>query len=71
MMDADGQVRHRRPQEGHDPGVRFNVYPNEVEDVLAAHRACTEVAVIGVPDAQSGEAVKLLVVRRSGRDRPR
>ena len=42
----------------------FNVYPNEVEDVLAQHPGVLEVAVIGVPDAMSGEAVAAFVVRR-------
>lgn len=42
----------------------FNVYPNEVEDVLASHPGVLEVAVIGVPDAQSGEAVAAYVVKR-------
>lgn len=42
----------------------FNVYPNEVEDVLAAHPDIAEAAVIGVPDAHSGEAVQAFVVRK-------
>jgi long-chain acyl-CoA synthetase len=42
----------------------FNVYPNEVEDVLAMHPGVLECAVIGVPDPTSGEAVKAYVVRR-------
>jgi long-chain acyl-CoA synthetase len=42
----------------------FNVYPNEVEGVVAAHPGVLECACIGVPDAQSGEVVKLFVVRR-------
>jgi long-chain acyl-CoA synthetase len=42
----------------------FNVYPNEVEDVLAAHEGILEAAVIGVPDEQTGEAVKAVVVRK-------
>src|SRR3954467_9263149 len=41
-----------------------NVYPIEVEEALAHHPAVTEVAVIGVPDARWGEAVKALVVAR-------
>jgi len=42
----------------------FNVYPNEIEDVIAAHPKVLEVAAIGVPDDKSGEAVKLCVVKR-------
>ena len=42
----------------------FNVYPNEVEDVLAQHPGVLEVAVIGMPDASSGETVAAFVVRR-------
>jgi len=44
----------------------FNVYPREVEDVLSRHPAVQQVAVIGVPDAQWGEAVKAVVVVKSG-----
>ncbi|WP_221794961.1 AMP-binding protein [Oceanobacter mangrovi] len=42
----------------------FNVYPNEVEDVIALHPAVTEVAAIGVPDLKSSEAVKVFVVAK-------
>ncbi|QGZ40108.1 long-chain acyl-CoA synthetase [Pseudoduganella flava] len=42
----------------------FNVYPNEVEGVVAAHPGVLECACIGVPDKNSGEAVKLFVVRK-------
>jgi long-chain acyl-CoA synthetase len=42
----------------------FNVYPNEVEDVIAMHPGVLECAVIGVPDSAAGEAVKAYVVRR-------
>ncbi len=40
----------------------FNVYPNEVEDVMAKHPNVLEVACIGVPDERSNEAVKVIVV---------
>ena len=43
----------------------FNVYPNELEDVVVAHPDILEVAAIGVPDAKSGEVVKLYVVKKS------
>jgi long-chain acyl-CoA synthetase len=42
----------------------FNVYPNEIEDVIAHHPKVLEVAIIGVPDDKSGEAVKACVVKR-------
>ncbi|MEK8085144.1 AMP-binding protein [Aquabacterium sp. A3] len=42
----------------------FNVYPNEVEDVLTAHDKVMEAAVIGVPDHKTGEAVWAYVVKR-------
>ena len=42
----------------------FNVYPNEVEEVAAAHEGIIEAAAIGVPDDHSGEVVKLFVVRK-------
>jgi long-chain acyl-CoA synthetase len=42
----------------------FNVYPNEIEDVVAAHPKVLEVGAIGVQDEKSGEAVKILVVKK-------
>ena len=42
----------------------FNVYPNEIEDVLASHPKVLEVAAIGVPDEKSGEVVSLFVVKK-------
>ncbi len=42
----------------------FNVYPNEVEDVVALHPGVLEAAAVGVPDEKTGEAVKLVVVRK-------
>lgn len=42
----------------------FNVYPNEIEDVVAAMPGVMEVAAVGVPDDKSGEAVKLVVVKK-------
>jgi len=41
----------------------FNVFPNEIEDVVALHPKVLEVAVVGIPDAKSTEAVKLFVVK--------
>jgi long-chain acyl-CoA synthetase len=42
----------------------FNVYPNEVEDVVAMLDGVLECAVVGVPDEKTGEAVKLVIVRK-------
>jgi long-chain acyl-CoA synthetase len=42
----------------------FNVYPNEVEEVISSHPGVLESAVIGVQDAKSGEAVKAFIVRK-------
>lgn len=44
----------------------FNVYPREVEDVLAAHPDIAEAAAIGIPHPYTGESVKALVVARKG-----
>ena len=43
----------------------FNVYPNEIEDVVAMMPGVLEVAAIGVPDDKSGEAVKVFIVRKA------
>lgn len=42
----------------------FNVYPNEVEDAIAKHPKVMEVAAIGIPDAHSGEVVKVVIVKK-------
>jgi long-chain acyl-CoA synthetase len=42
----------------------FNVYPNEVEDVVAQLSGVMECAVVAVPDGQTGEAVKLVIVKK-------
>ena len=42
----------------------FNVYPNEIEDVAMGHPGVLEAGAVGVPDARTGEAVKLVVVRK-------
>jgi acyl-CoA synthetase (AMP-forming)/AMP-acid ligase II len=47
-----------------------NIYPAEAEAVIAAHPKVADVAVIGVPDADLGEAVKALVVPRDRDDPP-
>jgi len=42
----------------------FNVYPNEIESVIASHPGVVEAGVVGVPDAQSGETVKAVIVKK-------
>jgi long-chain acyl-CoA synthetase len=42
----------------------FNVYPNEIESVVAAHPGVLECAAVGVPDEKSGEAVKVVIVKK-------
>jgi fatty-acyl-CoA synthase len=46
----------------------FNIYPREVEDVLAAHPGVAQASVIGVPDPGWGESLKAVVVRRAASD---
>ena len=43
----------------------FNVYPNEIENVLASHPKVMEVAAIGIPDAKSGEVIKVFIVKKN------
>jgi long-chain acyl-CoA synthetase len=42
----------------------FNVYPNEIEEVVAEHPGVLECAAVGVPDGKTGEAIKLFVVKK-------
>jgi long-chain acyl-CoA synthetase len=42
----------------------FNVYPNEIESVVATHPGVLECAVVGVPDDKTGEAVKVVIVKK-------
>ncbi|MEM9341465.1 MAG: AMP-binding protein [Pseudomonadota bacterium] len=62
VMDEDGYIRIVDRKKDMVVVSGFNVYPNEVEDILAAHPAIIEAAVIGVPDDTSGEVVKAFVV---------
>ncbi len=63
-MDADGYFYIVDRKKDMIVVSGFNVYPNEVEDCLAAHPDVLEVAVIGVPDGAAGEAVKAFIVVR-------
>lgn len=60
-MDADGYVRLIDRKKDMIVVSGFNVYPSEIEEVLVAHPGIGEAAVIGVPDAATGEAVKAFV----------
>ena len=64
MMNEDGffQIVDRKKDMILVSG--FNVYPNEVEDVVAKHPKVLEVAAIGIPSDKSGEVVKLFVVKK-------
>ena len=64
VMDEDGYFRVVDRKKDMILVSGFNVYPNEIEDVIAAHPGVEEVAVIGVPDGASGEAVKAFIVKR-------
>ena len=64
IIDADGFVKLLDRKKDMIIVSGFKVFPNEVEDVVAQHPGVLEAAVIGVPDARSGQAVKLFVVRR-------
>jgi fatty-acyl-CoA synthase len=46
----------------------FNVFPREIEDVISAHPAVAQVAVVGVPDERWGESVKAVVILRPGHE---
>jgi len=64
VMDERGYIRIVDRKKDMILVSGFNVYPNEVEDVVAAHPGVLECAVVGVLDERSGEAVKLVVVRK-------
>ena len=66
VIDLDGFVRIVDRKKDLIIVSGFNVYPNEIEDVVMAHPQVANCAVIGVPDERTGEAVKLFVVARAG-----
>lgn len=62
-MNIDGYIQIRERKKDMIIVSGFNVYPNEVEDVLAHLPGVREVAVVGVPDENSGEVVKAFIVK--------
>jgi long-chain acyl-CoA synthetase len=64
FMDARGYVTITDRKKDMILVSGFNVYPNEIEGVVALHPGVLDCAAVGVPDAKSGEAVKVVVVRR-------
>jgi long-chain acyl-CoA synthetase len=64
IMDGDGFIRIVDRKKDMILVSGFNVYPNEIEQVVNMHPGVLECAAIGVPDPKSGESVKLFVVRR-------
>jgi long-chain acyl-CoA synthetase len=67
VMDERGYVRIVDRKKDMILVSGFNVYPNEIEAVVAAHPGVLECAVIGVPDERSGEVPKLFVVKKDSR----
>jgi len=64
VMDAQGYVKIVDRKKDMILVSGFNVYPNEIEGVVATHPGVLECAAVGVPDPKSGEAVKLFVVKK-------
>ncbi len=64
IMDANGFVKIVDRKKDMILVSGFNVYPNEIEDVVSRHPGVLEVAAVGVPSEQSGEAVKIFVVKK-------
>lgn len=64
VMSADGYTKIVDRKKDMILVSGFNVYPNEVEEVIASHPGVLEIAVIGAPDEKSGEVVKAFVVRK-------
>lgn len=64
LMDEDGFFKIVDRKKDMIKVSGFNVYPNEIENVIAGHPKVLEVAAIGVPDDRSGEVIKAFVVKR-------
>lgn len=64
LMDAEGFFKIVDRKKDMIKVSGFNVFPNEIENVVAGHPKVLEVAAIGVPDAKSGEVIKIFVVKK-------
>ena len=64
VMDEQGYIRIVDRKKDMILVSGFNVYPNEIEQVVAMHPGVLEVAAIGVPDEHSGEVPKLFIVKK-------
>jgi long-chain acyl-CoA synthetase len=64
IMDERGYIRIVDRKKDMILVSGFNVYPNEIEQVITTHPGVVECAAVGVPDERSGEAVKVFVVRK-------
>lgn len=64
VMEPDGFFRIVDRKKDMIKVSGFNVFPNEVENVIASHPKVLEVAAVGVPDEKSGEVIKAFVVKR-------
>jgi long-chain acyl-CoA synthetase len=65
VMDPDGSFRIVDRKKDMILVSGFNVYPSEIEEVIADHPGVLEVAAVGVADEKSGEAVKVFIVRKN------
>jgi len=63
-LDAEGYVTITDRKKDMILVSGFNVYPNEIESVIATHPGVLECGAVGVPDDKSGEAVKVVIVRK-------
>lgn len=64
LMDADGYFKIVDRKKDMIKVSGFNVFPNEIENVLASHPKVLEVAAIGVADVKSGEVIKAFIVKK-------
>jgi long-chain acyl-CoA synthetase len=64
IMDPDGFFKIVDRKKDMIKVSGFNVFPNEIENVVASHPKVLEVAAIGVPDVKSGEVIKIFIVKK-------